>query len=75
MVLVSVAALIVTKTNVVPLVKERWNVQSYEAVESEQSVNGINTISLQDIKVDNEAASAAPTSARSRSPTRTQASQ
>lgn len=75
MVLASAAVLIVTKTNLVPLVKEQWSMQSYEAVESEQSESAINTISLQDIKVDNEAVSAPPTSARSRSPTRTQAFQ
>ena len=75
MVAVCAAALIVTRTNAISVVKERWNMQSYEAVEPEQSVNNVNTISLQDIKVDNDAVSEAPSSARSRSPARTQAFQ
>lgn len=75
MALVCAAALVVTKTNVVPLVKERWNMQSYEAVESEQSVSAENTIALRDIKVDNEVVPESPSSARSRSPARTQALQ
>ena len=75
MALVCAAALIVTQTNVVPLVKERWNTQSYEAVESEQSVNTENTIPLRDIKVDNEAVPESPSSACCRSPGRTQAVQ
>ena len=72
-VFVCAAAVVVTKTNFVPLLKERWNMQSYEAVESVQSVSSNNTIPLRDIKVDSEAASEAPSSARSRSPSRTQA--
>lgn len=59
----------------VSIVKERWNMQSYEAVEPAQSSNTGNIISLQDIKVDNDAVSEAPSSARSRSPARTQAFQ
>lgn len=73
MIIVCAAALLVTKTNVVPLVKERWNMQLYEAVQSEQSVDAENTIPLSDIKVDSEAVSGSPSSARSRSPARTQA--
>lgn len=71
-VIVCAAALLVTKTRLVPLVKERWNMQPYESVDPERSVNSIDTIPLRDIKVDNEATSEAPTSARSRSPGRTQ---
>ena len=72
MVAVCTAALIVTRTNTVSVVKERRNMQSYEAVEPEQPVNTINTISLQDIKVDSDAVSEALSSARSRSPAQTQ---
>ena len=59
----------------VSLVKEHWNMQSYEAVESEQSVDAENSIPSRDIKVDNEGAPESPSSARSRSPGRTQALQ
>ena len=69
-VIACVAALVVTKTSFVPFVKQRWNMQSYEPVDSERSIN---SISLRDIKVENEAVSEAASSTRSRSPGRTQA--
>lgn len=69
-VLACVAAVVVTKTNFVPFVKQRWNMQSYEAVDSERSIN---SISLPDIVVEDEAVSEAASSTRSRSPGRTQA--
>ena len=71
LVLVCAAALVVTKTNVVPFVKERWNMQLYEAVESEQSADAENPIPLRNIRVNNEAVPESPSSARSRSPART----
>ncbi|KAL3138709.1 hypothetical protein ABBQ32_006464 [Trebouxia sp. C0010 RCD-2024] len=71
-IVVYAAAMVATKTSFIQLVKEQWNMQPYESVDPEQSVNSINTIQLRDIKVDNEATSEASSSARSRSPGRTQ---
>ena len=54
MAIVCAVALTVTKTNLVPFVKQRWNMQPYEAVESERPTNSTNSIPLQNIKVDSE---------------------
>ena len=60
-----VVALLVSKTNVITRLQERFRAAPYEAVKAEDHPG---SISLGDVRVDTEAASEVPTSAHSRLP-------
>ena len=71
LIIVCAVALVVRKTNLVTSLKDRWQAQPYEAVGDTGKAAAAGSISLSDVRIDNEAVSDAASSTRSRSPGRT----